>query len=437
MNKVKVVDRICGCGKTTWMINHMKKHKDQKWLFVSPYLEQVGDGIKDGRLQKECKELSFQSPVKAGHDSKSANLKYLVENGYNVAATHQLYKGLDAEVMQIIKDEGYCIVIDEVMDLISKTNIHHNDVDLWINLGLLKVNETTQKVTWNGNKSYYGDLTWIKKLCDLGVLHYYQSTSGKRNLFMSKIPPRLITSSKNVYVLTYMFEGSIMKTWLDIHEVEYGYYNPEGLRSNRDIKKIVQDKLHIVSTPRTLNKLNRNTNTGVVINTAFSKNSYARWYRNDPSVLDDIRKACDNTIRHKFPPKSDVYYTVFKDWVDQVEGQRMKNIIQEFHEDMGEDIDIDLGSDIKSDNFVAKNQKATNKYAHCNAAIYLCNTFPNLTVDSYISSLGQGINSDVYALSELIQWIFRGSIRKGEDMYVMIASERMGRLLADWMKLPE
>lgn len=437
MDKVKIIDRICGCGKTTWMINHMKNNSDKKWLFVSPYLEQVGNGVSNGRLQRDCPELSFQSPVNNGWDSKSDSLKYLVENGYNVSATHQLYKGLSNSVMEIIRDEGYCIVIDEVMDLISKTNIHHDDVDLWVGLGLLHVDDTTRKVSWNATKAYKGDLAWIKKLCDLDILYYFQTTTGSRNLFMSKIPPRLITSGSEVYVLTYMFDGSLMKTWLDIHTINYMYYNPPELRTNRQVKKVVQDKLHIVDTPRSLKKLNRNNKTGVLLKTAFSKNAYARWWKQDPDIMDVIRKACDNTIRHKFPAKSDVYYTVFKDWADKVEGERMKKIIQNFHEETGEEVDIDLGSDIKTDNFVAKNQKATNMYSHCNAAIYLCNTYPNLTVNNYISGLGGEVDSDIYALSELIQWIFRGCIRNGEDMWVMIASDRMRQLLEDWMELDE
>lgn len=38
-----------------------------------------------------------------------------------------------------------------------------------------------------------------------------------------------------------------------------------------------------------------------------------------------------------------------------------------------------------------------------------------------------------WALSEMIQWIWRSAIRDGEDIYIYIPSERMRNLLSDWI----
>ncbi|WP_236690569.1 tyrosine-type recombinase/integrase [Stutzerimonas stutzeri] len=44
------------------------------------------------------------------------------------------------------------------------------------------------------------------------------------------------------------------------------------------------------------------------------------------------------------------------------------------------------------------------------------------------------IDTDRYALGHLIQFIFRGSIRKHEDMHLLITSLRMKSLLENWLE---
>ena len=46
---------------------------------------------------------------------------------------------------------------------------------------------------------------------------------------------------------------------------------------------------------------------------------------------------------------------------------------------------------------------------------------------------------DLYALSEMLQWIWRSRIRNGQDINIYIVSKRMRRLLNQWLsgELPE
>ncbi len=48
---------------------------------------------------------------------------------------------------------------------------------------------------------------------------------------------------------------------------------------------------------------------------------------------------------------------------------------------------------------------------------------------------GVTINEDLYGLSEMIQWIWRSRIRKGESINIYIPSMRMRNLLDAWMKM--
>ena len=44
------------------------------------------------------------------------------------------------------------------------------------------------------------------------------------------------------------------------------------------------------------------------------------------------------------------------------------------------------------------------------------------------------INQDMYALSVLIQWIFRSAVRNGETIHIYLPSKRMRFLLTEWLK---
>ena len=55
------------------------------------------------------------------------------------------------------------------------------------------------------------------------------------------------------------------------------------------------------------------------------------------------------------------------------------------------------------------------------------------TVKMFIESRGVTVDQDQYALSALVQWIFRSAIRDGEPITLYIPSERMRGLLIDWL----
>ena len=44
------------------------------------------------------------------------------------------------------------------------------------------------------------------------------------------------------------------------------------------------------------------------------------------------------------------------------------------------------------------------------------------------------VNEDGYALSEMLQFIWRSAIRCGNEIWVYIPSSRMRELLADWIE---
>lgn len=56
----------------------------------------------------------------------------------------------------------------------------------------------------------------------------------------------------------------------------------------------------------------------------------------------------------------------------------------------------------------------------------------NLNDKQILTSRIVGVDEDLLAVSDLIQFIFCGCIRKGQPMNCYIPSERMRKLLSNW-----
>ena len=83
--------------------------------------------------------------------------------------------------------------------------------------------------------------------------------------------------------------------------------------------------------------------------------------------------------------------------------------------------------------FLPMNTRATNRYADYWLCMYAINLYKNPMEVEYLSANGVNVDEDMFSLSEMIQFIWRGCIRKGEPMKVLILSERMRGLLIKWL----
>ena len=82
------------------------------------------------------------------------------------------------------------------------------------------------------------------------------------------------------------------------------------------------------------------------------------------------------------------------------------------------------------------NAKASNEWRHKTAVAYLANRFSLPELRSFFESQGIDICENVYALSEMLQWLWRSAIRddkEPKDVHVFIPSERMRELLKLWL----
>ena len=66
--------------------------------------------------------------------------------------------------------------------------------------------------------------------------------------------------------------------------------------------------------------------------------------------------------------------------------------------------------------------------------IYLDNQFMNVGEKTFYHKHGIEADNDMYALSIMVQWIWRSAIRDGDEIYLYIPSRRMRTLLENWIE---
>ena len=121
MNKITVIDARMGRGKSSAAIRYMNRYKSTKrFLYITPYLNEVS---------RICDSCDFDQPD-SDHMSKSADLKLRLRMGRNVAATHSLFYLMDKEAVQLIKEKGYSLIIDESIQVVERLNVTNKDFEL-------------------------------------------------------------------------------------------------------------------------------------------------------------------------------------------------------------------------------------------------------------------------------------------------------------------
>jgi len=91
------------------------------------------------------------------------------------------------------------------------------------------------------------------------------------------------------------------------------------------------------------------------------------------------------------------------------------------------------GSRMKDVNWIANTTRGTNDYMQCSHLIYLYDQNINFIVARWLGDSSKAFN-DAYALTELIQWVWRSRVRKGEPITLYLPSPRMRRLFEEWLK---
>ena len=141
----------------------------------------------------------------------------------------------------------------------------------------------------------------------------------------------------------------------------------------------------------------------------LSKTWYLRNKNNNSMKI--LKNNISNFFRHiRNDTSSDNIWTTFKDYKESLKGKGYTK------------------------GFLPLNSRATNEYRDRTSVVYPVNRFLNPFVKNFFVMNGIEVDEDGYALSEMLQFIWRSAIRDGKEIWVYIPSIRMRRLLQKWIK---
>lgn len=395
MSEVCVVDSIMGTGKTRWAIQYMNEHPEENVLFVTPFLDECE------RIKAEVNHTVYIPTVKSQDHMKLDDVAELLAAGKDIASTHALFRRYDDRCRTAIRQNEYVLFLDETLSAVEEYKLSRKDDIRSLKEHQDIVVEPDGMLKWTGDEldtSYNEIRTVAKNHC----LFEVNST-----FYVWQFPPDIFQLFKRVYVLTYLFEGSILKTYFDMHGIEYStvsvastgqgytlidYYKPD--------KSAFREKIHVSGEIfGAANRLQKNSALSVT------------WYKNaSKQTLKDLHDSIYNFLRNKCHAKADeILWTTFKDYKSKLKGKGYTS------------------------SFLACNTRATNDYDNRKYLVYAVNIYSHPGIENYFFQHGHEIDENKYALSEMIQWIWRSAIRNGEDIYIYIPSRRMRDLLLEWL----
>lgn len=399
--KVTVVDSICGSGKTSWAINYMNDNTDKKFIYITPYLDEIQ------RVLDSCDNRAFFEPkTTRGEGSKLKDFNKLLSQGKNIISTHALFSMVNDDTLKYLKENNYILILDEVFSVCEQIQITKSDREILLR-DKISVDEKG-KLTWI-DKNYKGTLTKYKNAIEQGDVYIFDE------IFMLwTFPCRIMETLEHTYILTYLFKGQMQRNYYDMNEIQYEYKAVKRINETYEIVEYneyedltyLQNLIHICDDKK-LNKIGESSDKRV---NPLSKSWYEKQLEENTDAFDVLSKNMVNYFRNICKGKSkDNMWTTFKDFKNKCKGEGYTK------------------------GFVSCNARATNEYRHKKNLAYIINAFYNPMIIRFFKEKSVEVDVDSWSLSELIQWMFRSQLRDNKEINLYIPSSRMRDLLKKWL----
>lgn len=402
---IKVCDSIMGSGKTSAAIEYMNERPDRKFIFITPYLSEAE------RIRDSCPDLDFVEPKSTLEEfsfSKVNHTAALIAEGRNITSTHQAFKYYTAEMLGNIASYGYTLIIDECVDVLEAYEITPGDLDMLVECGYVtRLGEvyTRGQVPYKGTafRKFFRILESRELVCGSdphGKVYYYWM-----------LPPSFLRPFQEVIVLTYMFRGQSLYHMLRMNDIPFKYigvvhspggdyrFGPAGQKPPQYVHQL-GEMIHILDNER----MNEVGDARFALSMS--------WFARGGAGVDRLAANIGNFFRNiqEESASENRLCGSFANCKGKIKGKGYTKAIVPF------------------------NLRATNEYRTRNCLVYAVNVFMNANEKRYYSEHGSPVDEDAYALSTMVQWIWRSAIREGNEVDIYIPSRRMRDLLRDWIE---
>lgn len=426
---VYVVDTVMGGGKTEASIAYMDAHSNQRFLFVTPLLSECD------RIISSCKNHEFYQPTEEGEKvfSKTASLGILLSQKHDIVMSHSLFLRAIGNYRKLILEGEYSLVQDETFDLIrpvdfAEVGANLEDIKCLIDLEVLNLSEN-EIVRKNPEFKYEGRI--MKQL--------FEFCEGSRlllhgNTCWDVFDTNVFRWFKEVHILTYLFEYSNQRCMMDINGISYNIigakFGDEGYKFTDKpyVPEYAQqfiDRINIENSER-LNAIGDDyyALSSSWYGEAIEVEEETLTWDTERDTLGRVQKEDRSGVANMGVHINSFFGKCRKDtpgcqvlWTSYKKGQKM------------------IETNGFQRGFLSCNQRASNRYSDRTCLAYCVNVFPHPYMARYFNDKEQFLDRDGYALSEMIQWVWRSAIRTRDgSIRIYIPSRRMRLLFTCWLE---
>lgn len=430
IEKITVVDSIMGSEKTSAMLNIVNGDSENSYIYVTPYIDQVERVI-------EQTSHKFKQPYNTG-DGKLESLHLLLSAGESVVTTHALFLMATAETIQLIHEGGYILILDEVLDIFREYNdvvkslenktVTKGDVRWLQQEEYITVSRADYGVQWDGVITEDCHYSEVERLARNGTLRCID------DCLYWEYPTEVFTAFNRVYILTYMFESTMLSAYMRIYGLPYTKVSAERTDSGNfrlcpyaddtEYKKKLFSLVNIYSG--NLNSIGKQKNAFSISWLKGRNSEQITEIKNFMRRYKEQLNAPSNAIMWTTTKQNDFYKKL-----ERIKGFKYTRRLT------SKDLKASDSYIRKLQCFVACTARATNDYADRTTLLYMINRYISPEIEKYFSRRGSPVDGDEFATSELLQWIWRSAIRKGEQINLYIPSSRMRKLLFRWFGVNE
>ena len=420
-NKVEILDSIMGSNKTNRVLGWIDSNPNERYLYISPLLSEVDN---TSRLATNLKHVSFEFPSTDEYDTKTDDLLSKLEVGANISCTHSLYLSMTEKHLDLIEKFEYIVIIDEEVGVIDAFKKYSTDDLAYLNSnGDIEISDEDGMISWVGAE--LGKKAKYKQFYNLCKAKAVYATKRSDTMLVTQMPVELFTRAKRVIIMTYMFNGNVLDNFLKLKKVKVVPFTE--VQPTQIDKQEIRELVDLKPLDRKLLKL------------SMSVYGYDKMDKKGFDLISNYIRSTGLSVGAK---AVDTMYTLPKS-VSPVEVKSGKRVAPRGYltyktEVLDEDGVVVLdgkGKPKTEDNYcwLHSGCRATNKYAYKWYLVHCYDRHPNLSVETYLKEYGCPVDKNVFALSEMLQWIWRSRIRKGECIVLAIPNTRMHNLFLDWL----
>ena len=240
---IEYLDALPGTGKTNKIIDWMRNNPNKKFIYISPMLDEVENRIPNALADS----IGFDFPKE--EPTKSASFLKMLQEGMNISTTHKLFLSSTQDHWDVLRRQGYDVIIDEEVSMFDPFNCKKGVVDNLLGWDVIQINHQLHGQV-NLLKEAKETDDSVGKLLDLAQRNALFVSKRSNNILVTQLPIELLKAAKRTIVLTHMFEGSILHRFTQLHGLSCKPFEDISLKEeNAKAKQNIKKLLSIGTTP--------------------------------------------------------------------------------------------------------------------------------------------------------------------------------------------